>query len=168
MELYFKDKFFNSGISDIMNSDGEVVGNMDLKSAFGSSLDVSNHQRQILCSGKFRFFSNKWFISDERNGQMGVLRVRLSFLKKRYEYDAGNRGVYEITSPAFSKEYSIQRSNGEVVASFARTNSWMQTGAFRLQNDSKELDSYELVAVVMGVHEIEKRDSHSDSQNNSV
>jgi len=161
MELYFKDKFFNSGISDIMNHDGEVVGSMDLKSTFGSSLDVFGHQGQIVCGGKFRSFSNRWIISDERDGQLGVLRRRMSFLTKKYEYDTGNRGVYEITSPAFSKEYSIQRSNGEIVASFAKVSSWMQTGAFRLFNDSKELDSYELVVVVMGVHEIQKRDSQN-------
>ncbi|OAB43193.1 hypothetical protein [Paenibacillus glacialis] len=161
MELYFKDKFFNSGISDIMNHDGEVVGSMDLKSAFGSSLDVFGHQGQIVCTGKFRLLLNRWIISDGRDKQLGELRRRMSFLTKKYEYDAGNRGVYEITSPVFSKEYSIQSSNGETIASFARTSSWLQTGAFRLLNDSKKLDSYELVAVVMGVHEIQKRDNNN-------
>lgn len=161
MELYFKDNFFNSGISDIMNHDREVVGNMDLKSAFGSSLDVFGYQGQIVCAGRFRLLSNRWIVSDEREGELGVLRRRMSFFEKKYEYDAGNRGVFEITSPAFSKEYSIQNSHGETVASFAKINSWLQTGAFRLLNESKDLDSYELVTVVMGVHEIQKRDRQS-------
>ena len=161
MELYFKDKFFSSGISDIMNTDGEIIGRIDLKSAFTSSLDVFDSNEQIVCMGKFRMLLNKWIISDGRDGQLGVLRRRMSFLKKKYEYDTGRRGVFEITSPAFSKEYSILQSNGEIVASFARINSWLQTGAFRLLNDSQELDSYELVAIVMGVHEIQKRDQHN-------
>jgi uncharacterized protein YxjI len=161
LELYFKDKFFSSGISDIMNTDGEIIGRIDLKSAFTSSLDVFDSNEQIVCMGKFRMLLNKWIISDGRDGQLGVLRRRMSFLKKKYEYDTGRRGVFEITSPAFSKEYSILKSNGEIVASFARINSWLQTGAFRLLNDSQELDSYELVAIVMGVHEIQKRDQHN-------
>ena len=161
MELYFKDKFFSSGVSDIMNNGGEVVGKIDLKSAFTSSLEVFDNDGQIVCMGKFRMLLNKWVISDGRDGELGVLRRRMSFLTQKYEYDAGSRGVFEITSPAFSKEYSIQSSHGESIASFARINSWLQTGAFRLLNESKDLDSYELVAIVMGVHEIQKRDQHN-------
>ncbi|MNP59541.1 hypothetical protein D3C76_1545440 [compost metagenome] len=111
--------------------------------------------------GKFRMLLNKWVISDGREMQLGVLRRRISFFTKKYEYDAGRRGIFEIISPAFSKEYSIQKSNGEIVATFARINSWLQSGAFCLKNESKDLDSYELVAVVMGVHEIQKRDQHN-------
>lgn len=42
MHLYFKDNFFSSGITDIMDREGRVIGSLDLKSAFGSSLDVYN------------------------------------------------------------------------------------------------------------------------------
>ncbi|AOZ93816.1 hypothetical protein [Paenibacillus crassostreae] len=161
MELYFKDNFFSSGESDIMNTAGEVIGRIDLKSAFSSSLDVYVSSGQLACTGKFRMLLNKWVIADRRDIQLGVLSRRMSFLKKKYEYETDNRGIFEITSPAFSKEYIIQKSNGENVASFSRINNWLQSGAFRLCNDAKELDSYELVAVVMGVHEIQKRDKHN-------
>ncbi len=40
MELYFRDNFFNAGRTDIVNARREPAGKLDLKSAFGSSLDV--------------------------------------------------------------------------------------------------------------------------------
>jgi hypothetical protein len=80
----------------------------------------------------------------------------MSFFSKRFEYDTHERGSYEITSPGFSKEYSIKNNKGEMVASFAKTSSWIQSGAYHLQNNSDLLDSFELVAVVMGVHSIHK------------
>ncbi|QYR20886.1 hypothetical protein KZ483_24545 [Paenibacillus sp. sptzw28] len=161
MELYFRDNFFNSGTGDIMNEEGESAGALDLKTAFGSSLDVYDKTGTKVCAGHFPFFSNKWEITGEGERLLGVLRVRMSFLSKRFEYDAGDRGIYEITAPAFSQEYSIQDISGQTVAAFARTSSWLQSGAFCLQNDSSRLDSYELVAVVMGVHAIQKRQRSS-------
>lgn len=157
MELYFKDNFFSSGTSYIMNGAADTVGTIDLKSAFGSSLDVYDHTGARLCGGAFPFFSNKWEITGPGERLFGVLRVQMSFFQKRFEYDAGNRGLFEITSPAFSKEYDVQDSSGQTVASFAKTSSWLQSGAFCLQNASSQLDSYELIAVVMGVHTIQKR-----------
>ncbi|MGF7048212.1 hypothetical protein J2T13_002719 [Paenibacillus sp. DS2015] len=163
MELYFKDNFFNAGISDIMNEAGETVGSIDLKSSIGSSLDVYESTGVRICGGKFRFFSNKWEVSDSSDELMGVLRARMSFFSKKYEYDAGRRGIYEIISPAFSKEYSIQSTHGETVVTFARVNGWLQSGAYGLHNNSAELNHYELVAVVMGVHEIQKRSRANSS-----
>lgn len=157
MELYFKDNFFSSGTSTIMNGAADTVGTIDLKSAFGSSLDVYDHTGARVCGGAFPFLSNKWEITGPDERLFGVLRVRMSFLSKRFEYDAGDRGLFEITSPAFSQEYDIQDGSGQTVASFAKTSSWLQSGAFCLQNGSCKLDSYELVALVMGVHTIQKR-----------
>lgn len=148
-----------------MNSLGEAVGTLDLKSSFGSSLDVYNETGMIAYSGKFRFFSSKWEIADPGGELIGVLRVRISFFTKRFEYDAGSRGLFEITSPAFSKEYHIMDDGGQPIASFVRTSKWMQSGAFQLQNSSAVLDSYELVAVVMGVHAIQKRQSAAAASN---
>ncbi|MHA0857809.1 LURP-one-related/scramblase family protein [Paenibacillus sp. CMAA1364] len=161
MELYFKDKFFSSGTSDIMRNDGQVIGQVDLKSAFTSSLEVWNANGQIASMGKFRMLLNQWVISDGADRELGVLHRRMSFLNKKYEYHAQGQGVFEITSPAFSNEYRIQTSEGKLIASFARMNGGLQSGAFRLLNESEQMDSYELVAIVMGVHEIQKRDKHN-------
>jgi hypothetical protein len=163
MELYFKDKFFSSGISDIMNGAGETVGTIDLKSAFSQSLDIYGQSGEKLYSGRFPFFSGKWHITGPDEQAYGVLRVRMSFFSKRYEYDAGERGVYEITSPAFSKEYDIMGSDGQTVATFARISGWLESGAFCLNNHSSLLESYELVAVVMGVHAIQKQQSAANN-----
>ena len=90
MHLYFKDNFFSSGITDIMDREGSVIGSLDLKSAFGSSLDVYNASGDPVCAGSFRFFSNKWNITGGNGEELGLLRMRMSFYEK-FEYDAGSR-----------------------------------------------------------------------------
>jgi hypothetical protein len=95
-------------------------------------------------------------VRDADDSIIGVLRSRFTFFSKRYEYDAGERGIFQIESPAFSYDYSIIDLSGKEIASFEKTSNWLQSGAFRLHNLSTELDSYELIAVVMGVHSIQK------------
>lgn len=161
MELYFKDNFFSAGTSAIMNAAGESLGTIDLKSGFGSSLDIYDQTGVKVCGGKFPFLSGKWHISLGEDVILGVVRMRLSFFSKKFEYDARDRGLYEITAPAFTNEYSVQDSSGQTVATFNRTSSWLQSGAFCLHNHCTQLDSYELVAVVMGIHAIQKQQSNA-------
>ncbi|GAE07800.1 hypothetical protein [Paenibacillus sp. JCM 10914] len=101
MSLYFKDNFFNAGRTDIMNRQGEVIGELDLKSAFGSSVDVYDAARDRVCSGSFRFFSNRWNVRDHNDQELGVLRMRMSFMKKRFEYDAGPAGRLRLYRQPF-------------------------------------------------------------------
>lgn len=157
MELYFKDNFFSAGTSAIMDAAGESLGTIDLKSSFGSSLDIYDQTGVKVCGGKFPFFSGKWHISHGEDVILGVVRMRLSFFTKKFEYDAKDRGQFEITAPAFTNEYRVQDSYGQTVATFNRTSSWLQSGAFCLHNHSTLLDSYELIAVVMGIHAIQKQ-----------
>ncbi|GGD93862.1 hypothetical protein [Paenibacillus nasutitermitis] len=162
MAIYVRDNFFSTGITEMMNEKGEKLGELDLKSAFGSSLDIYDAGGRRMYGGKFRFFSNKWEVTQGHDSLVGVLRVRMSFLSKRFEYEAEGRGTYEITSPAFSKEYSIQRiDTQEQVASFERTSGWLHSGAYCLENHSDDLNDYELAAVVMGVQAIRRRQSAS-------
>ncbi|ANA81285.1 hypothetical protein PVOR_08965 [Paenibacillus vortex V453] len=163
MSIYFKDNFFNAGRTDMMDRDGSIIGSLDLKSAFGSSLDVYNASGDHVCSGSFRFFSNKWNIADGHGEELGMLRMRMSFFTKKFEYDAGPRGVYEITSPAYSNEYEIADTAGRGIARFSRISGWLQPGAFELQNDSETLGDWELAALVMGIHQIRKRNNHAAS-----
>jgi len=165
LELYFKDNFFNAGYTEIMNAKQEHAGSLDLKSAFGSSLNVNNVEGALVCSGSFRLLSNKWEITAADGSRLGVLRHRLSFFSKKFEYETEDRGIYEIFSPAFSKEYSITDEYGTAVAQFDKINGWFESGAFCLRNESENLDSYELVAVVMGVHETNKRESNTHHAN---
>lgn len=165
LELYFRDNFFNAGYTEIVDADQKPAGSLDLKSAFGSSLDVNGAHGERVCSGKFRLFSNKWEISDHDDRILGVLRHRLSFLSKKFEYETDSRGAYEIFSPAFSKEYTITDESGRAVAHFAKINGWFESGAFCLRNESESLDIYELIAVIMGVHETNKRESNAHHAN---
>ncbi|AWB43521.1 hypothetical protein DCC85_04310 [Paenibacillus sp. CAA11] len=161
-ELYFKDNFFNSGMTEVMDPTGQVVGALDLKSAFGSSIDVYNSRHELECSGKFRF--TKWKVEGQNGSLLGVLRERMSFFSKRYEYDTDGRGTYEIKSPAFSREYVVRDIvTGELAAEFAEVNGWLRSSAYRLQNYSSRLNSSELIAVVMGVNEIQKRHNHDSA-----
>ncbi|MET3938062.1 hypothetical protein ABIC22_000874 [Paenibacillus sp. PvP094] len=156
MELYFRDNFFNAGYTEIMNGNQEQAGHLDLKSLFGSSLDVFG-PAGLICSGRFGMLSNRWDVTSVDGRHLGVLRARMSFFSKRYEYDAGPRGIYEVSAPAFSQEYDVTGMGGRTVASFRRTSGWFSSGAFVLSNESEQLDTYELIAVVMGVHAINKR-----------
>lgn len=161
MNLYFSDKFFSAGTVDIMNEAGEAVGQLDLRSSFGSAVDIYGPQNELRYTGKFRMMLNRWNVLDAQEYEQGELRPRFTLLSKKFEYDAGERGVYEIESPNFSKDYSITQDGAEV-ANFAKTNGWMRTDAYVLSNRSR-LDDYELVAVVMGVKAIRKRQQSSSS-----
>jgi hypothetical protein len=163
MELYFKDNFFSAGETPIMNAAGEQAGTMDLRSMFSASLSVFGPTGELRVTGSFRFFSGKWEIADAGESVLGVLRSRLSFFSKRFEYDAGERGIYTIESPAFSRSYAIHDHAGIEVASFDKTSGWLESGAFCLKNRAALLDSYELIAVVMGVHSIQKRNNAAAS-----
>ncbi len=156
MELYFKDNFFNSGVTEIMDASGANAGMLDLKSAFSASLSVYGPDQQLLYTAKFPFFSRGWEISDADGRVVGVLRAKFSLFSKRYQYNTDHRGTYMIESPAFSKSYTILDDAESTAALFDRTSQWPQSGSFRLQNHSDRLDLYELVAVVMGVHSIQK------------
>lgn len=156
MELYFKGNFFNAGETTIMDANGASAGTIDLQSMFSAMLSVYESDLRLLYSGKFRLFSSKWEVRDAADSIIGVLRTRFTFFSKRYEYDAGERGLFQIESPAFSYVYSIMDTSGKEVASFEKTSTWLQSGAFRLHNLSTVLNSYELIAVVMGVHSIQK------------
>lgn len=159
MQLYIRDNFFGKGVTPIENEQGENVGSLDLRSAFGSSLDVYDANGRLRCTGSFRFFSNKWRITGPEEAPLGVVRSRLALMRKRFEYDAEGRGLYEITSPAFSGEYELLNESGGLEARFEKVSGWLRPGAYRLDNLSERLDSYELAAVIMGVHQIRKRQS---------
>lgn len=156
MELYFSDNFFSRGETRIMDTQGKDVGTLDLQSMFKASLLIYGPDQRLRYSAKFRSFSNRWQVLDVHSHVTGVLRAKFSWLKKSYHYDAGSRGHYKIDSPAFSKSYSITDSNGHEVAIFERTSRGFQPGAFRLDNHSGRLDPYELIAVIMGIHSIDK------------
>jgi len=156
MKLYFRDNFFNAGMTEILNEREERVGHVDLKSAFGSSIEVYGPDGGPRCQGSFPFFSNKWEVTAADGGTLGVLKSRLTLFSKKYTYNAAGRGSYEIVSPAFSREYEISDGSG-TVARFEQVNGWFSSGAFLLNNRCDDLDSYELVAVIMGMHAIQKR-----------
>ncbi|MCR2806567.1 hypothetical protein NQZ67_22040 [Paenibacillus sp. SCIV0701] len=159
MELYFRDRFFSRGVTEIMDETGAAMGQLDLESSLTSSVSVYGPDAILRYAGSFRFFSSKWEVRDAAGTELGVLRYRLSFFSKRYEYDAGYRGVYEIEAEPFSKHYTVRDESGSEVASFEKISGWLEAGAFRLRNYSDRLDSYELVAVIMGVNGIHRQQS---------
>jgi len=163
MMLYFRDNLFNSGTTDILDERNEPVGEVDLRSAFGSSLAVSSRDGSSAYEGKFPFFSGKWIVTGRNGEECGVLRYRLSFLSKRFEYARYGAGTYELTSPAFSREYEIADERGRIVVTFDRVSGWFEASAYRLTVHDGGIDAYEWVAVVLGMHEIQKRHRQSHS-----
>jgi uncharacterized protein YxjI len=157
LKLYFKDNFFNSGQTDILGEQQERLGEVDLRSAFGTSLDIFDWNGSQLFSGKFPLLSNKWRIFNANEEEIGMVCYRFAFFAKRFEYEAYGKGSFEITSPAFSREYEICNEAGSIIASFHQVNGWFSADAYCLENHSEALDSYELIAVIKGMHEIQKR-----------
>jgi len=159
--FYFRDNFFNAGRTEILNDRNDPVGEVDLRSAFGSSLEVFGEDGRPLYGGKFRPLSNKWRVTDAGGEECGLLRHRMSFMSKRYEYDRYGIGIFEITSPAFSRDYEIRDEKGALAGSFKRINGWFQSSAYRLTVHDGRIGGYEWITVIMGMHEIQKR--HQDS-----
>jgi uncharacterized protein YxjI len=157
VKLYFKDSFFNAGITDILGEQQEDMGGIDLRSAFGSAMDIYDPKGSLIYSGKFPILSNKWEIFNANEEEIGTVYHRMAFFSKRFEYETDGRGSFEITSPAFSREYEIADETGNIVASFHQVNGWFTPDAYCLENHSDILNSYEIIAVVMGMHEIQKR-----------
>jgi hypothetical protein len=159
--VFFADNFFSSGRTEILTDEEETIGAIDLKSMFSAGIEVLDGEEQILCTAKFRFFSNKWFIQNAKEQEIGVLRTRFAFFTKKYEYDSLNRGIYSVISPAFSRDYEILNEEEEVVAKFEKVSGFFSSAAFRLTNHSDQLYLAELIALVMGVNAIQKRQKSS-------
>lgn len=159
-QLYFLDSFFSTGQKDIYTKNREIVGKLDLKSAFTSTIDVLDLQGNILISGKFPIFSNKWVVTNQAGEELGFVRARFSFFAKKYEYIAHNRGIYRIDSETFSKTFEILTEKGKRVGQFKKVNEFFSTPAFEMSQDKQDIEIGEMIAVVMGVNAIQKR-SHS-------
>jgi uncharacterized protein YxjI len=157
--LYFKDNFFSAGKTEIFNSTKEKVGELDLKSTFTSSVDVVDPSGNVVVSGKLASFSNKWRLFNHHNDEIGTLKQKLTFLSKKYEYDALDRGMYQIDSELFSYHYDIFDDQSNQIGKFEKISGFFSTPAYQLNNFSKKLSNEELIAVVMGVNAIQKRNN---------
>ncbi|MFD2615412.1 hypothetical protein [Paenibacillus gansuensis] len=163
MKLYFRDNFFSSGVTEILDEEQRAAGTLDLKSAFGSSIAVYGPGGELRAGGKFGTLSSKWRVYGSSEEELGIVKARMSLFSKKFEYDAGHRGLYEIVSPAFSRTYEILDDQGRVAAIMDRIDSWFASAAFCLENQSDMLDTYELVSVIMGVNAIQKRRQNAAS-----
>ncbi|WP_336786107.1 hypothetical protein [Paenibacillus sp. MMO-177] len=143
-------------MTEILNEQEQQVGQLDMRSAFSSAIDIYGASGELLYNGRFPFFSGKWEVSGADGEEAGVLRSRLAFFSKKYSYETIGRGDYEIISPAFSREYDVIDESDNVVAQFKQVNGWFSSGAFVLDNQCEFLDSYELIAVIIGMHAMQK------------
>lgn len=156
--VYFKDTFFSSGKNDIFNSEQQKRGVLDLKSAFSSGVSIEDESGRVIVEGSFPFLSGKWVVKQPDGKEFGVVKSSFAFLSKKYRYMT-NEQNYEIEAPAFSKEYIILDENKTEVATFKKVNGFFQASAFELKHNSNHLFTEELIAVIMGVNAIEKRNS---------
>jgi hypothetical protein len=161
--VYFQDNFFSAGRTDIFNGSKEKVGELDLKSMFSSGVEVLDLNGSVKVSGKFPFFGLKWRIYDSHEQEIGALKQKLSFFSKKYEYDANGRGTYFIKSEAFSKQYDIYQDETTIVAKFEKVSGFFASPAFQLSNHSDQLTTEELIAVVMGVNAIQRRNNSNSA-----
>ncbi|WP_159886302.1 hypothetical protein [Paenibacillus puerhi] len=160
--VYFRDNFLSSGETEIWDEEERQIGSLDLHTMFQAGVTVRSLTELASYSGKFRFFSNKWMVYSGGDQEIGMLRPRLSFLSKRYEYDSSRYGLFTIEAGAFSREYTVTSSDGQTAAEFRRVSGMFASAAFELSNYSA-LSMQELIVVVMGVHAIQKRQQSAAS-----
>ncbi|WP_409290406.1 hypothetical protein [Peribacillus sp. SCS-37] len=164
--VYFTDQFFSAGRTMIYNESQEKTGELDLKSIFNSSVCVEDINGKKVVEGGFPFFSGKWAVKRPDGTELGRVSTSFSFFSKRYKYKTAH-GDFSIESPPFSKEYSIMNRNENVIATFRKVSGFFQAAAFELKNASDTLMTEELIAVVMGVNQIEKRRRSSSASVNA-
>ncbi|CAG7649577.1 hypothetical protein ACFQI7_26380 [Paenibacillus allorhizosphaerae] len=155
-KVYFRDNFLSSGETDITDEREWKVGSLDLHSMFGSGITVRDASGREIVKGKFPVFSNTWTISDHMDRELGRLKAKLTFFAKRFVYVSVSGQELYIESPAFSNEYEVKTAEGSTAAHFRKISGMFSAGAFELVNDSN-FPMEELIAVVMGVHAIRKR-----------
>lgn len=157
--VYFTDNFFSAGRTEIFNESKVKVGELDLKSMFSAGVEILDLEDRVITSGKFPFMGMKWRIYESQGQEIGALKQKISFFSKKYEYHAEGRGIFYIKSEAFSKQYDIYQDETNIVATFEKISGFFSSPAFRLTNDSTQLTTEELIAVVMGVNAIQRRNS---------
>jgi hypothetical protein len=161
--LYFMDNFFSSGRTDIYNTEKERVGELDLKSAFSAGVEVLNNDGGVLASGKFPFWGNRWIVFGKDGDEIGELKQKWSFFSKKFQYQSFGSRTFFIESEAFSKEYTILDSQGAVVCHFERVSGFFASPAYRMENMSSDLSNEELIAVIMGINAIQKRNNSAST-----
>ncbi|HYK74023.1 MAG TPA: hypothetical protein VEV44_13010 [Pseudoneobacillus sp.] len=166
--VYFQDNFFSAGRTDIFNESKVKVGELDLKSMFSAGVEVVDLDGSVISSGKFPFFGVKWKIYDSQGQELGALKQKLSFFSKKYEYHAEGRGYFYIKSEAFSKQYDVYQDETTIVAKFEKISGFFSSPAFQLTNHSDQLSTEELIAVVMGVNAIQRRNSSNGAVNSTT
>jgi uncharacterized protein YxjI len=163
-KLYFSDSFFSTGKTDIFTGEEEKIGEIDLKSMFSSSVDILNGNQEILLSGKFPMLGIHWRILDRDGTEIGILKEKLTFFSKKYVYEAYGRETFLIHSELFSKEYVIKHEQDEeVIATFKKVSGIFSSAAYELDNFSNTLTSPEIIAVIMGVNAIQKRNNSTNA-----
>ncbi|MCC2249369.1 hypothetical protein JUJ52_05245 [Virgibacillus sp. AGTR] len=68
-----------------------------------------------------------------------------------------------ITSPTFSKAFTVVDTKGNEIAMFKRMNHFFSSPAYELVKHTNHISMAELVIVVMGVNAIEKRKQSSST-----
>ncbi|MEC5423894.1 hypothetical protein QGM71_10370 [Virgibacillus sp. C22-A2] len=155
--VYIADNFFSAGKTVIKDQNNQNVGFLDLRSAFSSAVSLYDLEESLLASGQFKTFSNQWIVSDKNEDLLGTLKTSWFSFSKKYTYTTSHRGIYTISSPAFSRDFSISDEKSDEVATFKRTNHFFSSRAYEVNNFAGQMTTEELIVVVMGVNALEKR-----------
>jgi hypothetical protein len=154
--VYFAGNFFDAGLTDIWDGEERRIGRLDLQDMFSAGVTVFDLHGIELAAGKFRFLSNKWLVTGKNGIEIGELRGRFAFFSTKFEYEHGRLGIFPIVAEPFSKEYAIDAPDGTPAVGLRKTNFFLGPASFELHNSSG-LPTAEWIAVVMGIHAIERR-----------
>ncbi|WP_413376119.1 hypothetical protein [Alkalihalobacillus sp. 1P02AB] len=157
--VYFRENFFSSGLTDIMDSNEQKIGSLDLKSAFSTKVSILDENNIEMMRGFFRGFSGKWRMLDYKERELGYVQQQIWSWNKKFYYIKPDETRYLIQAPAFSHSYQILNEVEEVVGEFERISSFFSAPAFKLTNRSTELSTEELILAIIGVNSIQRRNN---------
>jgi len=75
-ELYFKDTFFSSGESGILDEAGENVGMMDLHGLARARVDIYGPEGELRYTAKLMPFLLWWKVTNPAKEELGMLTLQ--------------------------------------------------------------------------------------------
>ncbi|GGN97962.1 hypothetical protein [Saccharibacillus kuerlensis] len=153
MELLFEGRSWTVGKSDIRRSDGTAAGMLDRR-AMTSLVHVLDNEEYVMYQGRMERHPRSWVVRNEYDEVVGRLRKRAGVSFKHFVYDAGTRGVFEITKDSAARRYRIEGPDGIIFAEWDRR--WGRTVAYRLQPESGSgtVSQHEWIAALLGLEEL--------------
>ncbi|KMK75277.1 hypothetical protein [Alkalihalobacillus pseudalcaliphilus] len=155
--VYFREKFFSRGITEILDKDNHKIGYLELKSGFRTRASILDENQREMMRGELKGFTSKWLMEDYQGQELGYVKQNYWSWNKKYHYNkAQDDQAYLFQAPVFSEAYQIQDGDGQVVGEVKRVSFFFSAPAYELTNRSLELSTEELILAITGVNALNR------------